>query len=78
MRFLRSLFDKAEHHFEKGGAFEKFYPLYEAVDTGLFKPGSVTRGSSHVRDGLDLKFRLSEGGMGAHDPYADVFAAGGH
>ena len=55
MRFLRSLFDKAEHHFEKGGAFEKFYPLYEAVDTGLFKPGSVTRGSAHVRDGLDLK-----------------------
>ena len=25
------------------------------------------------RDGLALKFRLSEGGSGEHDPYADVF-----
>jgi len=29
--------------------------LYEAIDTGLFKPGSVTRTTAHVRDGLDLK-----------------------
>jgi twitching motility protein PilU len=27
------------------------------------------------RDGLALKFRLSEGGSGEHDPYADVFDA---
>ena len=26
------------------------------------------------RDGLALKFRLSEGASGEHDPYADVFA----
>ena len=28
------------------------------------------------RDGLALKFRLSEGSSGEHDPYADVFNAG--
>ncbi len=52
---LRSWLDSIEHHFEKGGKYEKFYALYEAIDTGLFKPGSVTRSTAHVRDGLDLK-----------------------
>ncbi|MBP8924027.1 MAG: RnfABCDGE type electron transport complex subunit D, partial [Thauera sp.] len=52
---LRSWLDSIEHHFEKGGKYEKFYALYEAVDTGLFKPASVTRSTAHVRDGLDLK-----------------------
>ncbi len=52
---LRSWLDSIEHHFEKGGKYEKFYALYEAVDTGLYKPASVTRTTAHVRDGLDLK-----------------------
>jgi Na+-transporting NADH:ubiquinone oxidoreductase subunit B len=52
---LRSWLDSIEHHFHKGGKYEKFYALYEAVDTGLFKPSSVTKTTAHVRDGLDLK-----------------------
>ena len=52
---LRNLLDKVEHHFEKGGRYEKWYPLYEAVDTFLYRPGSVTRTTAHVRDGSDLK-----------------------
>jgi Na+-transporting NADH:ubiquinone oxidoreductase subunit B len=53
---LRSWLDSIEHHFHKGGKYEKFYAaLYEAVDTGLFKPASVTKTTAHVRDGLDLK-----------------------
>ncbi len=52
---LRNLLDKVEHHFEKGGRYEKWYPLYEAVDTFLYRPGSVTRTTAHVRDGIDLK-----------------------
>jgi Na+-transporting NADH:ubiquinone oxidoreductase subunit B len=52
---LRSWLDSIEHHFHKGGKYEKFYALYEAVDTGLFKPNSVTKTTAHVRDGLDLK-----------------------
>ena len=52
---LRKLFDKYEPHFHKGGKWEKWYALYEAIDTGLFKPADVTKNSSHVRDGIDLK-----------------------
>ncbi|WP_150303976.1 NADH:ubiquinone reductase (Na(+)-transporting) subunit B [Pseudomonas saliphila] len=52
---LRALLDKIEHNFEKGGKHEKYYALYEAVDTFLYRPSSVTRTTAHVRDGLDLK-----------------------
>ena len=52
---LRSFFDKIEHHFEKGGKHEKWYALYEAVDTFLYRPKLVTRTTAHVRDGIDLK-----------------------
>ena len=52
---LRSYLDKVEHHFEKGGKYEKWYALYEAVDTFLYKPSSVTKTTAHVRDGIDLK-----------------------
>ena len=55
MKFLRQIFDSQAKHFAKGGKFEALYPLFEAQDTILFTPGSVTRGASHVRDGLDLK-----------------------
>lgn len=52
---LRKILDDIEPHFEKGGKFEKFYALYEAVDTGFYKPKDVTQGASHVRDSIDLK-----------------------
>ncbi|SDT99716.1 NADH:ubiquinone reductase (Na(+)-transporting) subunit B [Halopseudomonas salegens] len=52
---LRSYLDKIEHNFEKGGKHEKWYALYEAVDTFFYRPGSVTKTTAHVRDGLDLK-----------------------
>lgn len=52
---LRSMLDSLEPHFTKGGKFEKMYPLYEAIDTGLYSPPNVTNNSSHVRDGIDLK-----------------------
>ena len=52
---LRNFLDKIEPNFHKGGKWEKMYALYEAIDTGLFKPADVTKNSSHVRDGIDLK-----------------------
>lgn len=52
---LRRLLDSIEPHFHKGGRYEKWYSLYEAIDTGLFKPADVTKSTSHVRDGIDLK-----------------------
>jgi Na+-transporting NADH:ubiquinone oxidoreductase subunit B len=41
--------------FQEGGRLSKLYPLYEATDTFLYTPSSVTRTASHVRDGIDLK-----------------------
>ncbi len=55
MSALRSLLDRMEPLFKKGGRFEKLYPLFEAVDTIIYSPGTVTRVAPHVRDGIDLK-----------------------
>ncbi|MBE8717367.1 NADH:ubiquinone reductase (Na(+)-transporting) subunit B [Cellvibrio polysaccharolyticus] len=55
MRFLRNYLDKIEPNFHKGGKHEKWYALYEAVDTVFYRPADVTKTTSHVRDGLDLK-----------------------
>ncbi len=55
MKLIRSILDKQEKHFLKGGKLEKFFPLYEAVDTFLYTPAAPTRTASHVRDLMDLK-----------------------
>lgn len=55
MRFLREKLDQLEPMFHKGGKLERLYPIYEALDTFLYTPGEVTKGASHVRDGMDLK-----------------------
>ncbi|MDH5185048.1 MAG: NADH:ubiquinone reductase (Na(+)-transporting) subunit B, partial [Gammaproteobacteria bacterium] len=52
---LRRFFDKMEPHFTKGGRFEKYYSLYEMVDTIFYMPEIVTRTTAHVRDALDMK-----------------------
>lgn len=52
---LRNFLDSIEPHFHKGGKYENFYALYEAVDTIFYSPSSTTRANSHVRDGIDLK-----------------------
>ena len=55
MRSLRNYIDHLEPHFEKGGKYEKWYALYEAVTTIFYTPGHVTNNASHVRDNIDLK-----------------------
>mgnify|MGYP001820957737 FL=1 len=55
MKPLREFLDKLEPLFTKGGRFEQFHALFEAVDTFLYSPGDLSRGSPHVRDALDLK-----------------------
>ena len=52
---LKKFFEDIEPQFEKGGKFEAWYALYEAVATGLFTPGQVNKGRTHVRDSIDLK-----------------------
>lgn len=55
MKFLRNILDQTGKQFEKGGKFEKLFPLYEAIDTFMFSPSTRTTANSHVRDALDLK-----------------------
>ncbi len=52
---LRSLLDRVAPHFEKGGRYQRWYPLWEATDTFFYTPHAVTRSSAHVRDAMDLK-----------------------
>jgi Na+-transporting NADH:ubiquinone oxidoreductase subunit B len=51
----RDFLDSIEPYFTKGGKLEKYYGLYEMVDTFIYTPSEVTRGWTHVRDGNDLK-----------------------
>lgn len=55
MKFIRQMHDAVEPLFTAGGPLAKLSPLYEAHDTVMFTPGTVTKGASHIRDGLDLK-----------------------
>ncbi len=55
MKALLNIFKKLEPEFEKGGKFEKLAVLFEMQYTILFTTGKVTKGASHIRDGLDLK-----------------------
>ena len=55
MKFLLEQNNKMAKLFEKGKPLERFYPIFEAHDTGTFTPGEVTESGSHVRDGIDLK-----------------------
>ena len=52
---LKHILEKMEPHFESGGRHEKWYALFEAAATFLYSPGLVTKGITHVRDGIDLK-----------------------
>ena len=55
MSRLRNYLDRAHPLFAKGGKLEKYYALYEMVDTFFYTPPDVTRTAPHVRDGIDLK-----------------------
>ncbi|MFW2404377.1 MAG: NADH:ubiquinone reductase (Na(+)-transporting) subunit B [Gammaproteobacteria bacterium] len=52
---LRRVLDRVRPLFVKGGRFENFHAVFEAVDTFFYTPEDVTRVAPHVRDGLDLK-----------------------
>jgi len=55
VKFLQNILEKHEHHFKKGGKFEKLYPLWEAQETILFTQTKGAPGAPHVRDSLDAK-----------------------
>jgi Na+-transporting NADH:ubiquinone oxidoreductase subunit B len=56
MKFLHDLLEKQKPLFEKGGKLERFYYLFEAQETFLFTPPTVTgKRGVQVRDAIDLK-----------------------
>ncbi len=56
MKFLFDFMDKnIAPLFEKGGKFERLYPLFEAGDTFARTPADVTPSAPHVRDSIDQK-----------------------
>lgn len=47
--------DSIARKFDKGGPLERWYPLFEAVDTVLYASRRTTRTAPHVRDAVDMK-----------------------
>lgn len=56
MKFLQKKFDQMKPLFEKGGKYEKFYPIYEGHRTIFFAPDITTgKKGTQIKDGADLK-----------------------
>ena len=55
MNGLRNFVDKIKPTFEKGGKLGFLHSTFDAFETFLFVPNTVTRKGSHVRDCVDLK-----------------------
>ena len=55
MNALRKYVDKIKPTFEKGGKLGFLHSTFDAFETFLFVPNTVTRKGSHIRDCVDLK-----------------------
>ena len=55
MNGLRNFVDKIKPTFEKGGKLGFLHSTFDAFETFLFVPDTVTRRGAHVRDCVDLK-----------------------
>jgi len=55
MKSLRRSLDKIKPHFEKGGKFEKLESTFEAFESFMFVPDTVTTKGTHIRDANDMK-----------------------
>ena len=55
MNGLRNFVDKIKPTFEKGGKLGFLHSTFDAFETFLFVPNTVTRSGAHVRDCVDLK-----------------------
>lgn len=59
MKLIEDIFESVRPKFEKGGPWEKLFPLYEATDSFFLSSAEVTGRGPHVRDALDLKRLMS-------------------
>jgi len=55
MKTLRDFLDNIKPQFEKGGKFEKLRSTFDAFETFLYVPNTVTFKGSHIRDVMDMK-----------------------
>ena len=55
MSKLQEISDKMAARFGKGKPLHAFHALFDAVDTFLLTPSSVTHNGCHVRDAVDMK-----------------------
>ena len=59
MSRMRRFLDSIEPQFHRGGRFEKYYSIFEMVDTFIYSPNQSTGTAPHVRDTVDLKRMMS-------------------
>jgi len=52
---LRNFFDGIEPHFTNGGKWERYFPIYEMVESFLYTPKTVTTVAPHARSYIDMK-----------------------
>lgn len=52
---LRNFFNSIEPHFVKGGKWERYFPIYEMVESFLYTPKTVTAVAPHARSYIDMK-----------------------
>ena len=52
---LRSFFNSRESLFQKGGKYQKFYPIFEMIETIFFTSNTVTKAAPHARSFVDMK-----------------------
>ncbi|SMR70989.1 Na+-transporting NADH:ubiquinone oxidoreductase subunit B [Aliiroseovarius halocynthiae] len=52
---LRNFFDRIEPNFVKGGKYERYFPIYEMVESILYTPKTVTTVAPHARSYVDMK-----------------------
>ena len=52
---LRNMVDRIKPHFQKGGRFGMFHSTFDAFESFLFVPNTVTNKGAHIRDVNDTK-----------------------
>jgi Na+-transporting NADH:ubiquinone oxidoreductase subunit B len=55
VKLLRKQIDKIKPHFQEGGRFEMLHSTFDAFETFLFVPDTVTARGAHIRDSVDMK-----------------------
>jgi len=55
VKAVDNLLGKVRPAFEKGGKLEKYWPVYDALETFAFVPDHTTSKGAHIRDAIDMK-----------------------